>query len=67
MKDLIVYLSALALPVIMILLVLAINLGFYWIIASGIGSGVKAISNNCGQTYVVDKVIQTNWFCTEGK
>ena len=46
MKDLIVYLSALALPVIMILLVLAINLGFYWIIASGIGSGVKAISNN---------------------
>jgi len=36
-----------------------------WFFPSAITSGVKAISDSCGKTYPVEKVLSGNWFCPE--
>jgi len=47
-----------------ILVILFIN---FWVIPSVITSGVKAISNDCGKRYPVEKVWGGDWFCAEEK
>ena len=51
-----------AIMLLMVILGIFINL---WVIPSAITSGVKALSNKCGSTYVVEKVWSGNWFCPE--
>lgn len=36
-----------------------------WLVGSVLTSVVKAATNNCGETYVVEKVLKGNWFCKE--
>jgi len=43
--------------------VLAINVGLLWLLSSGITSGVKAISDDCGAEYPVESVLSGDWFC----
>lgn len=49
--------------IIIVLLIALLNLGGLWLIASGVTSGIKAASENCGQTYVIEKVVAGDWFC----
>lgn len=44
---------------------LVANLCLGWVIGSAVTSGVKAGTDNCGQTYVVEKVLAGDWFCPE--
>lgn len=46
-----------------VVFVLAVNVGLLWLTASAITSGVKALSEDCGQTYGVESVVSGNWFC----
>ena len=36
-----------------------------WGGASAVTSGVKKLSDECGKTYFVEKVVAGNWFCEE--
>jgi len=36
-----------------------------WVIPSAITSGIKAVSDKCGQTYPVEKVWSGDWFCPD--
>lgn len=49
--------------VVIVLVVVLLNVGALWLIASGVTSGVKAASENCGQTYAIEKVVAGDWFC----
>lgn len=50
--------------VVLITITIAIFLNL-WVIPSVITSAVKAISNKCGTTYVVEKVWTGDFFCPE--
>ena len=45
--------------------VIAANVALLWAASSAVTSGIKAGTDNCGQTYVAEKVLQGNWFCPE--
>lgn len=38
-----------------------------WVTASAVTSGVKSLSGNCGQEYVVEVVLAGDWFCPLAK
>lgn len=40
-----------------------LNVLIFWVVASGVASGVKAISDSCGTEYVIDDILATEWFC----
>lgn len=44
-------------------IIIALNLGLVWLIASGVTSGVKAVSNHCGQRYGIESIVGGDWFC----
>ena len=44
-----------------------LNILVFWVIASGVASGVKAISDSCGTEYVIDGVLATELFCPAEK
>ena len=51
----------------MFLFVLLAQLAFYvavfWFCASTLTSTVKAVTNDCNETYIVEKVVSGSWFC----
>ena len=48
------------------IIVAILALGFnLWLVPSLITSGVKAISNSCDKTYIVEKVLLGNLFCPD--
>lgn len=49
----------------LIIFVLIGNFIAFWLIGSAVTSGVKSISDDCGKTYRVEKVLAGNWFCPE--
>lgn len=44
---------------------LFVGIAGLWVAGSVITSGVKAGTDNCGQTYVVEHVLAGDWFCQE--
>ena len=46
-------------------LTVSIYLGIFWAGGSAVTSGVKAVTNNCGNTYPVETVLSGNWFCVK--
>lgn len=46
--------------------ILCVGLCALWVLASAVTSGVKAGTENCGQTYVVENVLSGDWFCPKG-
>lgn len=45
--------------------VLCVGVSSVYVGASAVTSGVKALTDNCGETYVVEKVLAGDWFCPE--
>lgn len=45
------------------LVTIALNLGIAWGAVSLVTSVVKAATDNCGKTYVIEKAFAGNWFC----
>lgn len=35
----------------------------WWVIASAVTSGVKAVSDDCGTEYKIESVVAGDWFC----
>ena len=67
MKDVLVTTGGVGALLGLVVLFVVIAFAPMWITLSLITSGVKAVTDDCGTTYKVEKVLGGDWFCPEEK
>lgn len=48
-----------------VVLILVLKVCILWVLLSGVTSGIKALSDDCGKRYGVEAVLGGDWFCPE--